>query len=721
MTLLELETQLHAAQRRLIDFQRVKESDPTSVEEPSDSIVAEFAEALEELHVAVEELHLRNSALVATHEALQVERQRYQALFEFAPDGYLATHGDGTIWEANHRAGMLLNVCCDRLVGKPLILYIVEGDRRKFSLQLDRLARTLAPCDPATVGAQPYPSSLNGERIMRPVLHNWEVSLQPRNGDSFPAALSVSAEYTPDGKLVQLLWSIRDLSDRVCAEQTIQEQAALLDVASDAIFVRDLEGRISYWNKGAERVYGWTAEEAMGKTSRDLFSPDTRAPLEAAWESAIADGMWLGELHRVAKSGRETIVQSRWTLVRDEAGNPKSILAVDTDITDKKQHEAQQIHDQRLESLGTLASGIAHDLNNILTPILTSVQLLQREFPQADERTQKLLKIQENYAQRGAKLVKQVLSFARGSQKIEGEREVLRVGDLFGEVKQIVAELFPKSIDLETYIQPEVWNLWGDGTQLYQVLLNFCLNARDAMPDGGILRLSAKNLYVDETVARSNIDASVGSHVVLTVSDTGCGIPAEICSRIFDPFFTTKEVGKGTGLGLAIAASIVKSHGGFIELFSEPHIKTQFKVFLPGVEAAADTTEEDLQLYRGNGELILVVDDEAAICKTVQMTLETYDYCVLTAENAVDAISIYAQHPQAIRAVLIDLTMPSMNSLSAIRTLSELNPNAKIIAAGGLISNKQVALAEELCVKAFLFKPYPVAKLLKIVSDILRR
>jgi two-component system cell cycle sensor histidine kinase/response regulator CckA len=721
MTLLELETQLHAAQRRLIDFQRAKPNGRNSVEEPSDLVLTEFAETLEELHVAVEELHLRNSALVATHDELQVERQRYQALFEFAPDGYLVTNGSGMIWEANRKAGTLLNVRCDRLAHKPLILYIAESDRKAFSLQLDRLTQVSKRYQFVTAASQPNRGSCHAERIMCPVLQNWEVLLQPRDGKPFPAEISVSAEYTRSGELVQLLWSLRDVSERIQAEQKIKEQAALIDIASDAIFVRDLQDRILFWNQGAECVYGWTAQEALGKTSHELFSVESLPQLEAAWEAAIAKGQWQGELYQVTTSGRELIVQCHLTLVCDEAGNPKSILAVNTDITEKKQLEAQLMRDQRLESLGTLTSGIAHDLNNIFTPLLVGSQLLQRAMPQGDESIQRLLKTQESYAERGAKLVKQVLSFSRDFQRIGGECEVLSVSDLFEEVEQMIAETFLKSIDLETSIQREVWNLQGDATQVYQVLLNLCINARDAMPDGGRLQLSAKNLYVDEELARHNVDASIASYVAITVSDTGCGIAPEIRDRIFDPFFTTKDVGKGAGLGLVIAASIVKSHGGFIEVFSEPYIKTQFKVFLPGVKTAEEPpTEEELERYRGKGELILVVDDEPAIVQTLRVTLEAYGYCVLTAENAVDALVLYSQHPQAIQAVLIDLTMPSMSGLSAIRTLSELNPKVKAIATSGLRSSQQLAAAEEFCVKALLFKPYPVAKLLKIVSEVLR-
>jgi PAS domain S-box-containing protein len=506
-----------------------------------------------------------------------------------------------------------------------------------------------------------------------------------------------------------------DITARKQAEQKICEQATLLDVATDAILVRDLRHQISFWNKGAERLYGWPAAEAFGKDASQLlykqFSPQMKTALKATTEQ----GEWQGELYKVTKSGKEIIVSSRWTLVRDEMGNPKSILTVDTDITEKKQLEAQFLRAQRLESLGTLASGIAHDLNNILTPVLTIAQLLPLKLRNLDERSQELLKTLERGAQRGADLVKQILIFARGT---EGKRTPLQPEHLLLEVAQVVQRTFPKSIAVQTHIPTTpLWLLSADVTQLHQVLMNLCVNARDAMPNGGTLDISAENLFVDVMYARMHLDAHEGAHVVITLSDTGMGIPSELMDRIFDPFFTTKELGKGTGLGLSTVLGIVKSHGGFVHVFSEVDQGTQFKVYLPAMQNQTEQSLENLEQVKGNGELILLVDDEAAILDSTKIFLEDHNYRTLTASDGVEAIALYFQHQHEISAVLMDILMPTMDGLMSIRTLQKINPQVKIIATSGLASNNPSDLPSG--VQIFLSKPYTAKELLNALHTLI--
>lgn len=530
---------------------------------------------------------------------------------------------------------------------------------------------------------------------------------------------SLKPVFDSTGKVVMLIPEGRDISDRLQAEAKIREQAALLDITTDAIFVRDLEHRILFWNKGAERLYGWESAAVLGKKAMELLyrSRETLPQLAAIETTLLQEGQWQGELQHVTSSGKSIVVESRWTLVRDEASNPKSILTVSTDITEKKQLEAQFLRVQRLESIGTLASGIAHDFNNILTPILAAVQLLPMKIVNLDEQSRGLLTLIEDSTKRGAALVKQILAFARGA---EGKRVPLQVKHILSEVMQVVRQTFPKNIKLcSDSSSANLWTVAADANQLHQVLLNLCVNARDAMPNGGTLSLSLENQQVDSAYARMNLEARVGSYVTIKVADTGTGILPELMERIFDPFFTTKEPGKGTGLGLSTVLGIVKNHGGFINVYSEVGKGTEFRVYLPAIADAVSPQVEELALLSGQQELVLIVDDEPFIQQVIQTTLETYNYRTLLASDGFEAIALYIERRDKIDVVLMDMMMPSIDGPTTIRTLQELNPQVKIIATSGLASNSQMAIGVGSSVKAFLAKPYTAKELLDTLQRVL--
>jgi two-component system, cell cycle sensor histidine kinase and response regulator CckA len=491
----------------------------------------------------------------------------------------------------------------------------------------------------------------------------------------------------------------------------------LLDIATDAILVRDLDNKILFWNKGAERLYGWKAEEAIGKDVSQLLYKSMPSRFQKAQEHLMQTGEWYGELDHVTRDGKAIVVVSRWTLMRDEREQPKSILVVSTDVTEKKQLEAQFLRAQRMESIGTLASGIAHDLNNILTPILANAQLLQMRLKNLDDRSQRMLKTIEMNTKRGALLVQQVLSFARG---VEGKHTVLQIKHVIREIQQIVEQTFPKFVTVQTEISKDLWTVTGNSTQLHQVLMNLCVNARDAMPEGGLLKITAENFFVNEAYARMNLEAKVGAYVLVTVSDQGTGIAPEIIDRIFEPFFTTKEIGKGTGLGLSTVIGIVKSHGGFVNVTSAIGKGTQFKLFLPAINAMEKGEAPEQPIPNGHGELILVVDDEAAIREVCQLALEAYDYRVLIAEDGIQAVAHYIAHKTEVNLVLVDMMMPAMDGATTIRTLQKINPRVKIIAASGLASSDQIAIAAQLGVRTFLPKPYTAEELVKLVTDMLQ-
>jgi PAS domain S-box-containing protein len=515
----------------------------------------------------------------------------------------------------------------------------------------------------------------------------------------------------------QLFYAVaRDVTEYKQTQEKIQEQAALLDVATDAILVRNLENQILFWNQGAERLYGFTSAEALDKNANELLLGDSLLQLEEIYQVLFDKDYWKGELHQVTKAGNDIIVFSTWNLVRDEEGNPKSTLIVNTDITDKKKLEAQFLRAQRLESIGTLSGGIAHDLNNILTPILAISQLLPLTIPQADEQTKHLFDVLENSAKRGATLVKQVLSFARG---VQGDRTPLQVKHIISEIKDFARNTFPKSIEIQVGLPDNLRLISADATQIHQVLMNLCVNARDAMPNGGTLSLKAENIDIDQNYVKMNLDAGVGNYVVVTVADTGTGIPPETKMRIFEPFFTTKEQGKGTGLGLSTTIGIIKSHGGFIQVDSEVGQGTKFQVYLPAIQTAEIVQDKQIEIPEGKGELILLADDEMSIRDITKTSLENYNYQVLTASNGIEAIALYAQYRNEISTVLIDMMMPEMDGVTTIRTLQRMNPQVKIIAVSGLATSDKVNAAISNGAKLFLSKPYTSEELLRKLRQVI--
>ena len=524
-----------------------------------------------------------------------------------------------------------------------------------------------------------------------------------------------AADYLEKSQLTAPLLerSIRYALERTQTEQKIRQQAALLDIATDAIFVHDVDDPVLFWNKAAEDLYGWKKAEVIGKKTHELWHEKNEQLLQAAFQHLMQHGSWEGELHQRTKSGKEIIVESRWTLVQNFGNRPQSILVVNTNITEKKQLESQFLRAQRLESIGTLASGIAHDLNNVLAPIMMTAQLLESQMH--DERSRRLLPILISNAKRGASLVNQVLSFTRG---LEGERTLLQLKHLIIEIQQIIKETFPRSIEVTTQIPPHLWTVCGDATQLHQVIMNLCVNARDAMPNGGKLSILAENLLVDENYARMNIDAQVGSYLVITVIDTGMGITPEILDRIFEPFFTTKETGKGTGLGLSTVIGIIKSHGGFVKVHSQPGNGSQFQVYLPAQDITETREEVEQTLPPGNGELILVVDDEPAIREITKTSLESHNFRAITASDGIEAIALYVENQDEIALVLTDMVMPSMDGMTTIKTLQKINQNVKIIAVSGLATTDKVNAAHGLGIKAFLAKPYTTNQLLQTISAI---
>ena len=543
----------------------------------------------------------------------------------------------------------------------------------------------------------------------------WEGELVQKTKDGRTLVIeSRQAISKQAGRPQIVLATSHDITERREAEERIRQQASLLERTRDAILVCDLDYRIIYWNEGAERTYGWAAEEILGKQVCDVTCGGDRSMMKELQEALTDKDEWQKELAQVRRDGRNINVVSRWTLVRNETGRPDYFLILNSDVSELKQAEEHLFRAQRMESIGTLAGGMAHDLNNILSPILMSVEMLCTDEGLRDAGEPWLSIIKEN-TERGADLIKQVLTFARG---VKGDRVSVQLKHLVKELVKVLKETFPKHIDIRFNIEPDLPTVPGDPTQLHQVLMNLAVNARDAMSTGGSLMFEVKQVNIDDDHSRLNADAVPGKYVVVSVEDTGSGMEKAVVERIFDPFFTTKATGKGTGLGLSTSDSIVRSHGGFTNVYSEPGKGSRFSVYLPAEESGADKADPaDRSVYpKGNGEFVLVVDDEEKILSVTRATLEKFGYRVETALNGEEALKKFKEHGKKFDLVLTDLAMPLMDGEAAIRKLKKIDPDIKVIAASGLASE---TAADDPAIGAFLSKPFTAEVLLKTIAEVL--
>lgn len=533
-----------------------------------------------------------------------------------------------------------------------------------------------------------------------------------KNGRLIPALVGVT---TLDNAQEETIAFVLDLTERKLAEEKIKQQAALLDITKDAIIVYDFENIILFCNKAAEKIYGWSFQEIVDKADySELFKSD-QVNYNELLQILLTDGYWEKELELLTKDNNKIIVECRLTLMFDSKNVPLSILAVHTDITKKKKLETQFLQAQRLESLGKLASGIAHDLNNILAPILMSTDLLKRQI--SPEKSASIINIIENVTLRGADLVKQILAFAKGAKS---EFTTISIKQILVEVEKILLQTFPKSINIFVNIKPNLPSIIADATQIHQLLMNLVINARDAMPEGGNLEITAENVFVEQSFVATDSDIQAGKYVLISVKDTGIGIAPEHINQIFDPFFTTKESGKGTGLGLSTVNLIVSQHKGFIKVSSELKKGTTIKLYLPAsnLSNSEEVKASDKKIFHGQGKLVLIVDDELSIQQITQASLESFGYTTLTASDGVEAVAIYAENKDSIELVITDMVMPIMEGTVMLRIMEKLNPNIKAIISSGVIYNKSNPSINN-CIKAFLPKPYTAEELLKTVSNVL--
>ncbi|MBI3003832.1 MAG: PAS domain S-box protein [Ignavibacteriales bacterium] len=664
---------------------------------------SELNKAKDQLEVRVEErtseLQATNERLLAeiherkrTEEALRLSQEYARNIIDSSLDMIIAVDKDRKIIEFNLAAQETFGFTREEILGKDVgTLYATPGDSREVHKN--------------TVHKGGYTQEVMNKR---------------KNGDTFPSLLSASLLKDAAGSVIGYMGISRDITKENQAEEELrkseEQYRALFEESKDVVFVSTPEGSLLDINPAGVELFGYSSKEELLKTAMvDLFvQPEDQGRYHELLRTQFYVKDYELSLKR-KRDGQRLSVAVTASAMRDGVGKILAYRGIMRDVTERRQLEQQLLQSQKLESIGLLAGGIAHDINNVLTPIIMASEIFRDRL--SDEESQRMLDMVESSAKRGADIVKQILTVAR---RVDGERAEVQLKHLIKEMAKIGEETFPKSIRTQTSIHKDLWTIMGDATQLHQILLNLSVNARDAMPDGGTLTLAAENILLDEHYARMHLDAKPGPYVMIQVADTGTGIPSDKLHRIFEPFFTTKEPGKGTGLGLSTVHAIIKNHQGFINTYSEIGKGTQFSVYIPAVPAHTAAAEERQQvpLRPGNGELVLIVDDESSVLEVTKATLVKHGYRALTAMEGTEAVGLFAKNKNEIKAVITDMSMPVMDGIATIRALRRIDPQVRVIVASGRAEHKKETEAASLQVQAFLEKPYTADKLLRTLQEV---
>jgi PAS domain S-box-containing protein len=631
-------------------------------------------------------------------EALQKAEARYRGLVETAFDWVWEVDAECRYTYASPRVWDLLGYRPEEVIGRTPFEFMPEGEVQRVRALYEGFA----------AARQPFVMLENTNRH-----RDGRLIVLESSGVPIPS---------PDGTLLGYRGMDRDITQRKAAEEQVRKLARAVEQSPVSIVITDREGHIEFVNPRFSQVTGYSHAEALGQNARVLESGEPGAEgYRELWASTSGGNEWRGEFHNKRKDGKQYWESASISPIRDSAGEITHFIAVKEDITEQKLTAAKLLRAQRVETIGSLASGIAHDLNNILTPIvICTPMLLEDDTP---EGRQAMVQTIANSAQRAVDIVKQLLSFARGK---EGRKGPVQLRHYIRDLSKMARETFPRSIKIAEQCPSDLWPVLADTTQMHQVLLNLCVNARDAMPAGGTLSLQAENVTLTPTDLAGQPAAKPGAYVRLQVTDTGTGIPEAVQPHIFELFFTTKGEEQGTGLGLTTVQGIVKEHQGFISFKTSPGQGTTFEVLLPAATEGAPavtTTPDGKVIPRGHGELILIVDDEPNICQATRITLERYGYRVLVAQDGVEALALFGAHQHEVRAVVTDFMMPLMDGVALCRTLRQISPGTHlIVSSGGLFGQKGDAALKEFAaigIPHILHKPHNTSVLLQTLSEAL--
>jgi PAS domain S-box-containing protein len=639
-----------------------------------------------ELAVHQIELEMQNEELRRSQEELERSHAEYADLYDFAPVGYLTFDRTGLVTKANLTACNLLGIERSLFVKKPFALFVHPESQDAFHIckQTALETTTTQTCQlvmKRNKGAEEY----------------------------FHAQLESIAVLSNGATTVRTV--LTDITERKRAEEALKRQANLLELAHCAIFVRDLENRITFWNHRAEEVYGWTKPEAMGNAIHAFLKARFPVPFREYMAILTKEGRWEGELVQVTKAGRQITVLSRQAVQRDDSGNPLAILEINLDVTEARRIEQELRQAHKMEALGTLTSGIAHDFNNILASIIGFTELAEGRAVKGNDQEHLLRRVMEA-GLRGRELVKQLLTYSR---KSEQEKVPLQLGSLVRETMNLLRASTPSTINIRVKVDNKSGFILADPAQMQQVLMNLCANAAHAMREhGGTLDVELGGYSLS-----ASDEMGPGPYLRLVVRDTGVGMPADIRDKVFDPFFTTKEQGEGTGLGLSIVHGIVKQHDGYITVESEPGKGSTFTVYFPMIaERPKASTPGEGTMPTGR-ERILFIDDEEALAEMGQEILSELGYQVESKTGSREALAILRLDPSRFDLVVTDQTMPEMTGIELAGEILAIRPDMPVILCTGFSHTASEESAKAAGIKAFVLKPLTKREIARTVRRVL--
>jgi PAS domain S-box-containing protein len=626
---------------------------------------------------------------------------QYRALLDAAPDAMVIVNQAGEIVLSNLQAEKQFGYRRDELLGQHVKNIIPHGFAER--LVADALRST-------------------EDALAQQIGKGIELTGRRKNGSNFPIEIMLSPLESAEGIVVTA--AIRDISVRKDAEQHLAQMEGryrgLLEAAPDAMVVVDQSGEIVLLNVQAEKYFGYRRDELLGQKVKNIipegFAERLIADGTRSAAQALAQQIGMGiELYGRRKDGSDFPIEIMLSPLETAEGI--LVTAAIRDITERKHLEGMLRQAQKMEAVGQLAGGVAHDFNNLLGVILGYAELFLDQQGLSDSQRKDIGEIQKA-GNRAALLTRQLLAFSR---KQVLQPTVLDLNTVVAGAEKLLRRLIGENIELRVVLNPALGRVKADSGQLEQIIMNLVVNSRDAMPEGGKLTIETSNVEIDEQYAAQHASAGTGSHVVLTVTDSGCGMDAKTKAHIFEPFFTTKEFGKGTGLGLATVYGIVKQSGGWVWVYTEPSLGTTFKIYLPCVDSTSEIgiPVTKVEKVAGGSQTILIVEDDVALLQVTHRSLKEVGYAILAAQSPAEAIHISESHLGPIHLMVTDVIMPGMSGDKLAAYLSVLRPEMKVLYVSGYTDDSIVHHGVLEPGLAFLQKPFSPRTLARKVSEVL--